>query len=121
MRGRLAATAFLIAGLATPASAQNCADPRTQVEMNQCAAIAYREADAELNAIYKPARSRLPESGASALRDAQHAWITYRDKACEAEGSQYEGGSIQPLVVNNCLTRLTRERVAGLKILMENN
>ena len=113
--------ALFLAVAAAPAGAQNCANPQTQLEMNDCARIEHQDADRELNAVYKQARARLSKDGATALRDAQGAWITFRDKACVAEGSQYEGGSIQPLIVTSCLARLTRERTAGLRILLENN
>lgn len=119
---RLALTFFAVSLFPASASAQslNCENPKTQIDMNACAFKDYQSADAELNAIYKQARNRLSEAGRIALRDAQRAWIKFRDNDCEAAGSQYQGGSIRPLVVNNCLERLTRERTAGLRFLLEN-
>jgi uncharacterized protein YecT (DUF1311 family) len=108
---------------AIPAAAQDCSGLRTQADMNDCAMRDYRSADAELNARYKAARAELQRigSGAAALRDAQRAWVTFRDKACEAEGAQYRGGSIEPMIVAGCLARLTRQRGEDLKALAETN
>ena len=68
-----------------------------QMDMNQCAEQDWEAADAELNARLQDGRWRgmkamdanLPadlQGGAEALRDAQRAWITFRDTNCEAEG-----------------------------------
>ena len=51
---------------------------------------------------------------ASALDAAQDAWTRYRDEACRGAGGQFEGGSLQPLVVLDCRLRLTRERTREL-------
>ena len=119
-RGRLgglvALAALLLAG---GARAQDCGNAGTQMAMNVCAAQAYKAADAELNARYAEARAamqRVP-GGATALRDAQRAWIAFRDKACEVEGMQYEGGSIRPMIVASCLARLTGQRAEDLRAL----
>jgi len=123
---------FLIfACLALPAAAQevDCENPVTQMEMNQCAHDDWEAADAELNAAYQRAMTLvkgwdadLPEAeqgGAEALRQAQRAWITFRDKACEVEGFPMKGGSAEPLLVFGCLRQLTEERTAQLDGLVD--
>lgn len=101
----------------------------TQVEMNACAAAELARVDADLNAAYAEARSAMRQRDASqtadqtadqtgaerTLRDAQRAWIAYRDLACAAEGFLVRGGSIEPLVVLMCKTRLTQTRVDDLR------
>lgn len=49
------------------------------------------------------------------LRQAQSAWLQYRDANCESEASIYEGGSIRPAVYYSCLASITQERVARMK------
>lgn len=116
--GAVVGAAAILVALPVLAQSPNCANPVTQLAMNQCAARNYEAADAELNAVYKQARARMkafsPEAGVL-LRDAQRAWIPFRDKACDAEGMLYQGGSIRPLIVLNCLERLTRQRIADLR------
>lgn len=116
--------ALALTGLTLPASAQDCSGAQTQVELNQCAYSAWQTADAELNAVYKRVMAVLKEQdgqlyvglrgGPEALRDAQRAWITFRDKTCEAEGFAMRGGTAEPMVVGFCLARITRERISHL-------
>lgn len=118
-----------LALLQTPASAQNCEDPQFQQEMNYCSHQDFLAADEKLNAAYKTVRAKLREwdadlpenlkGGADALRDAQRAWITYRDKACEAEGFLFRGGTMEPLIVSSCKTRLTERRTDDMLIILE--
>jgi uncharacterized protein YecT (DUF1311 family) len=122
----MALTAALAAG---PATAQNCKDPQSQIAMNHCAWERFQVADRELNAAYKKARVYMREldsastarmkGAAIALRDAQRAWIPFRDKACESDGFRFRGGTMEPLVVATCKTRLTQQRTRELLWLIE--
>jgi uncharacterized protein YecT (DUF1311 family) len=118
--------AALLLFLATPATAQDvdCANAMSQSDMNACAYQDWEIQDADLNAAYVAAMdllqlwdANLPEDekgGVKALRDAQRAWITFRDKACEAEGYAMKGGSAEPLLVYGCMARLTEARAGQL-------
>lgn len=119
--------AFLIlACLALPAAAQaqSCADAQNQMELTQCAYDEWQIADAELNEVYPRVMAILKaqdaeldpiyQGGPAALRDAQRAWVTFRDKTCEAEGFAMRGGSAEPMVVAGCLRTLTEERIGHL-------
>ena len=52
-----------------------------------------------------------------ALRQAQRDWIKFRDGACKAEGFLFRGGTMEPLIIATCLTRLTQRRTSDLQIL----
>jgi uncharacterized protein YecT (DUF1311 family) len=108
----------------------NCADPQAQAEMNACAGIDFERADAELNRLWRTltagaqANDRSPDSGRSEtdrrseeeiLRRGQRAWVQFRDAQCEYEGLSERGGSMETLIVNQCLARLTRQRIAQLR------
>ena len=122
---------FCFCLLSTAATAQeiDCANAVTQMEMNQCAYDVWEAADADLNAAYKRAMTLLkgwdadlPEAeqgGAAALKDAQRAWVTFRDKACEVEGYAMKGGSAEPLLVYGCMRQLTEDRTAQLNGLVD--
>ena len=84
-----------------------CLDYSNQSDMNTCAASELKKADEELNAIYDKLLSRLDSGQKPLLKAAERAWIHYRDKMCELEGSGTKGGSINPMIVANCLTELT--------------
>ena len=102
------------------AQESDCVEAETQAEMNACAAQGFKEADAALNESYSAARDHMraldaaigpDQAGAEqALLQAQRAWISYRDLTCAAEGYAYHGGSLEPMVVNFCLARLSALR-----------
>lgn len=105
---------------ADPAAELDCGNAVTQVEMTGCAHLAWEAADAALNEAYAEARAALRlhgEPAAGFLRDAQRAWITFRDLACTAEVQPYAGGTIQSMLYANCLERLTLRRTEDLRLL----
>lgn len=97
----------------------DCANAQTQAEINRCAQASYETADKELNRVYQELKSSLNSQEQEELIDAELAWIEYRDQTCEAESSQYEGGSIQPTIYYGCLERVTTERTAELQRQLE--
>lgn len=120
--------ALMLAGVAG-AQTLDCTNPTSQVEMTGCAALAYEAADGDLNLAYRIARDRagkmdayLAEDEVPAriiLRDAQRAWIAFRDKACEAESLLARGGTMQNQLFYICLERLTRARTEDLRLFGE--
>lgn len=122
---------LVLACLSLPAAAQevDCANAVTQMDMNQCAYDDWEAADADLNDAYKEAMNLLQgwdadlpkdeQGGAQALKEAQRAWITFRDKACEAEGYAMKGGSAEPLLVYGCMRQLTEDRTNQLTGMVE--
>lgn len=106
----------------------DCTDAMSQAEINACAALDFEQADAELNRLWpsliEDARAadreidrrydQLP-GYEEVLRDAQRAWIAFRDAQCTDESyAEARGGSMAPMVYSNCLARMTRERIAQL-------
>ena len=91
-------------------------DDGLRIELGAVAALAFAVL---FDFAARPRRLALAVLGAAALRDAQRAWIAFRDRACEVEGMRYEGGSIQPMIVAGCLERLTRARSEDLRLLAE--
>ncbi|MGA9378678.1 MAG: lysozyme inhibitor LprI family protein, partial [Phormidium sp.] len=86
----------------------NCKDPQTQVEINACAGIEYRNADKKLNRVYQQLLPKLSPSRKQKLILAQTAWISFRDANCEFERSQFEGGTMAPAAQASCLAQLTK-------------
>ena len=113
--------------LAQDAPEVDCANAMSQMEMTACAEQDWNAADEALNAAWAPAMARMraldedqPENlkgAADALREAQRAWVGYRDLACTAEGYQYRGGSMEPMVIYACRARLTEARTEELEAL----
>lgn len=94
---------------------RSCSDAVTQMDMNICAHQTYETVDVALNQTYQALTTELSTNEQELLTDAELAWIEYRDKTCELEAAPYDGGSIQPLIYSQCLTRMTENRTAELQ------
>jgi len=92
-----------------------CANPLSQFEMNQCAGKAFRAADATMNQVYRNLVSLLDEAEKPQLKEAQTAWLKYRDTNCDFVADQYKGGSIRPLILASCLADMTKRRATEIK------
>lgn len=101
------------------ALADECENASTQMELNQCTGAQYQAADAKLNKTYQEAIKRAEPPQRDLLKKAQNAWITLRDTDCELLSSGVEGGSVQPMIHNQCLADKTAEREAFLSSLLQ--
>jgi uncharacterized protein YecT (DUF1311 family) len=111
---------MLCVGMAHAQPALNCNDAQTQGDLNECAGRDLSAADAKLNTAYRALQKALGTGGRSTkLRVAQTAWISLRDKECDFEGSAAEGGSMQPMLVAQCVTAYTTQRTADLTRLLQ--
>ncbi len=97
--------------------AEDCGKFTVQADMNVCAGDNYAAADSALNRTYAGAMAQQDDAASkTALRDAERAWISYRDKECDFEiGPQADGGSIWPMEMSNCLEDKTAARIRELK------
>jgi uncharacterized protein YecT (DUF1311 family) len=86
----------------------------TQQMMNICAGEDYQASDASLNAAYQNLAGASDAEGRKLLQAAQRAWIAFRDAECARSTAASEGGSLHPLEMSQCLTRLTDERIKQL-------
>jgi uncharacterized protein YecT (DUF1311 family) len=93
-----------------------CTNPQTQVEMNPCAGNAFKAADAALNQVYQRLAAKLDDNEKVQLKEAQTAWLKYRDSNCEFVADQYKGGSIRPMIHGYCLANVTKKRTSELRI-----
>lgn len=94
---------------------QPCEERGSQAEASGCAHREYQAADAELNKAYSRLAGLLDAEEKARLKEAELAWIKYRDSNCTFESSQYAGGTMRPMIESFCLTRVTKARTAELK------
>ena len=92
-----------------------CAEAMTTMEMRECADDRYQKADAELNEVYKQLMVKLEEARQAKLKEAQRAWIAFRDKSAEFEASEAEGGSMYPVILVSVSADMTEARVNELR------
>lgn len=92
-----------------------CANPQTQTEMTQCAAEAYKAADKVLNQVYQQLVAKLDDEEKAQLKEAQTAWLKYRDTNCDFVADQYKGGTMRPMIYAGCLADVTKRRTSELR------
>jgi len=127
VRPHLAALALVLVAV-PPAAAQDeidCNNAMAQQDMNACAYKDYEAADAELNTVWKEARTTAKDLDAELSEDlkgaektllaGQRGWIAYRDGQCDLAGFEARGGSMEPMLVSGCLADLTRKRTKELQ------
>jgi uncharacterized protein YecT (DUF1311 family) len=118
-------TVCLIATASHAEDAPNCADPPDQSAKAQCAQIEFEKADAELNKIWPELKAQAEEEDkrdgpdkqdfADALTASQQAWSIFRDAECKWQSYAAKGDPLEPMLVNICKAKLTRERVKQLQ------
>ena len=94
-----------------------CDAPQTQAEMNACSFTDYKEADTELNKVYRKVISKLNNEPKreSLLKIAELSWIKFRDDQSEYEAFEVEKGSKNKEIYLRCLTLMTVYRTEELK------
>jgi uncharacterized protein YecT (DUF1311 family) len=117
----LASSMLLLFLLLVSTSAQRtkkpepCQDAQSQAEMNICWGKEYKKADTVLNQVYRQLVEMLDDEQKSQLKEAQTAWLKYRDLNCEFAADQYKGGSMRPMIHAICLTDVTNNRTTELR------
>lgn len=110
----LSACLVLLAGTSI-LRAQECdRSDDSQQMMNICANEDYQAADAKLNTAYQDLIGSEDANGKKLLQTAQRAWIAFRDADCAHTTASSAGGSIHSMVVSQCLTKLTNDRIKQL-------
>ncbi len=98
--------------------AQTCPDAVTTVYIVECLGEIYEEQDARLNTAYRAAIEPLEGDRRTQLRDAQRAWVAFRDANCMFYRSGE--GTIAAIEGNSCMVEVTRSRADELEGIREN-
>jgi len=116
---QIAALFTVMSALSNPAIAGECANAENTVAIVDCYAARYSAADKELNAVYNEAMKSLPESGKKKFKDAQKAWLKYRDASFAFIGeANKDAGSYGGVVVADYKAKLVEKRVLELKFVL---
>lgn len=114
---RILAIVFLL--VASPLAAwagTDCKDPQARYENIACASEALDNADKKLNESYRVFLASMDEEGKTKLKEAQRAWIQFRDAdTVLAYQNSGEGGSLGGLIATNHKLDLTLDRAKQLK------
>lgn len=117
MRRILLTIAFATLTLSV-AHADECMDEaQDQASMRVCAGQAFQASDAKLNKLFHEIRQRFGDDADTRhlLRDAERAWISFRDAECSFAASGVSGGSAYPMTYDLCLADLTQQRIAAFE------
>lgn len=101
-------------GVASRACMETEPDGATTVGMVACTARETAWWDSQLNAHYSSLEASLSADLATALREAQRAWIAYRDAGCGFEYDLWSEGTIRSVVHAGCLLDETARRAQRL-------
>lgn len=117
MKRLLIAGALLL--VSASALADECDNASTQSALNMCTAQQAQAADKKLNKTWQEALKRATPGQRDLMKKAQQAWINLRDADCAFIDTGTAGGSVQPMVHNQCITDKTTEREAWLSSLLQ--
>jgi len=113
----LIAGATLCAGVKSAGADSDCwANAKKQSDATLCAEKEYREADAELNRVYRAVLALGNDDFKRLMRQAQRAWLKYRDAhfaAVYPEGYYY--ATKRPMCERLILLRMTQARTLELQ------
>ncbi|WP_420584451.1 lysozyme inhibitor LprI family protein [Ruegeria sp.] len=90
----------------------------TTIGMAQCIQAETQVWDTFLNEQYQLRISELSEQSpglSDQLRNAQRAWISFRDAECALTYSIWSGGTIRTIIAANCMLTETAERAVELR------
>lgn len=91
-----------------------CNDLQTQADMTACSVETYEQVEQQQQTTYRTLFNLMTETEQTYLIQSEGDWVLFRDAHCEFAASWYEGGSIQPMVLYDCLARVTRDRSVAL-------
>jgi len=88
---------------------------RTQRSMNICAFRDFVATDLELDAALEAKHESVARQCQVERDRTQFAWETEHDRACNEETKTNEGGSMRPMLISDCKTIATKERISWVK------
>lgn len=93
--------------------------PLTQMDMNIATADEYGKEREKLHTLIEETIQILSEKQKEKFEMANASWNRFLDASVELEGLEFEGGSMRPAIENVASTRLTKERQAQIRNLIE--
>lgn len=109
--------AFAFAAGAEEQDAETCPDAVSTVDIVECLGDLYEDEDMRLNTAYRAAIEPLEGERRTQLRDAQRAWVAFRDANCLFYRAGE--GTIAAIEGNSCMVETTRARADELEQLRE--
>lgn len=107
--------AAVLLGMSFNVQSADCNHAVDQSTLNRCADQEFEAADARLNTTYKALAQQLDTTSLERLKQAQRAWVAYRDAQCAFESEPSKDGSIYPMILSTCMEQATTARTSELE------
>ncbi|MBF0495448.1 MAG: DUF1311 domain-containing protein [Deltaproteobacteria bacterium] len=102
------------------ASAGDCSQQPDTIRIVQCHNQRYQKADQELNQVYAEAMKHLTEPQKQKLKEAQRAWLKYRDTNFEfVKELNRDSGTYASIELADYQATMVEKRVLELKYLLQ--
>jgi uncharacterized protein YecT (DUF1311 family) len=89
----------------------------TTLDYEACFEAEFARQDAKLNRVWKATLGRLPADVHGPLVEAQRKWIAARNPFCTKVSDGFKGGTIEPIVYEDCRVEQTIRRTMWLEAL----
>ena len=96
------------------AHSSQCENAQTTAAMRTCENIRYEKANEHMLVAYQNLLKKLKDPEKLKLRQAQTAWLKYRDAEGDSEATAAEGGTLAPLIRTSVMADLTELRTRQL-------
>lgn len=96
-------------------------DILTQAEYNEKTKQLYESWDLALNKVWEALQNTLDEEDMASLTIKEREWVIAKERAMEEAGAEFEGGSMQQMVMNQKAAEMTKDRVYELLEILMNN
>ena len=106
---------FLLVSFRAEAGVAACDKVMSQRDLNQCAVMSAKVADASLEKFYRSYEKRLSAEQIELFHSANSGWLNYRKAYCVFESSGVEGGSVYPFIFANCMTEQSKNRLKEMQ------
>jgi uncharacterized protein YecT (DUF1311 family) len=83
--------------------------------MRDCVNAERERWDAQLNRVYRSLMARASPGDRRALRLQERAWLRTTRVRCDHAGDENEGGTLQPLQIDDCYLQATTGRTLDLQ------
>lgn len=102
----------------------DCQKAITTPDLNACASIDQKKAEANLNKVYQRVLKTLERGDSATSSDAsvrnalvaaQRAWIKFREAGCNAVHQKYADGSIRTVMYLGCMQSHAERRIKDLE------
>ncbi len=103
----------------TFAGIDKCSNLPNQSALNTCSSNVLNSANQKINSVYANYMKELNPTEKLQLKEAQRAWIQYKEKDCQFQSSPVLKGSLYPFVHNGCLVEKTENRIKELQDMQE--